>query len=172
MQHDEAITGTELDVSWEAPKDLKGLINLQISDEKPKYHASPLKYTKDITEATLRLPSVAGEYVLRFYDNEDRIVLAEHPIKLKEAEIVITAPEEAGTGTEIDLSWVAPKNAEAKINLEMTGEKPKFHSNPHYYIKNKKEGVMRMPSVAGDYVLRWYNLSDRKASILKNPLSW
>ncbi len=163
----EAITGTEIDVSWEAPKGLEGLINLQIIDDKPKYHASPLKYTKDKTQATLRLPSVAGDYLLRFYDNEDRIVLAEHPIKLKEAEIVITAPEEAGTGTEIDLSWIAPKDAEAKINLEMVGEKPKFHSNPHYYIKNKKEGVMRMPSIAGDYVLRWYNLSDRKVVVEK-----
>ncbi len=164
---DEATTGTELEVSWEAPKDLKGLVNLQISDEKPKFHANPLSYTKDKTQATMRLPSVAGDYVLRFYDNEDRIILAEHPIKLKPAEIIITAPEEAGTGTEVDLSWIAPKDAEAKINLEMVGEKPKFHSNPHYYIKNKKEGVMRMPSVAGDYLLRWYNLSDRKVVVEK-----
>ena len=164
---DEAITGTEIEVSWEVPKGLEGLVNLQIIDDRPKYHASPLKYTKDKTETTLRLPSVAGDYVLRFYDNEDRIVLAEHPIKLKEAEIIITAPEVAGTGTEIDLSWIAPKDTEAKINLEMVGEKPKFHSNPHYYIKNKKDGVMRMPSIAGDYVLRWYNLSDRQVVIEK-----
>ena len=160
---DEAITGTELDVSWEAPKDLKGLINLQISDEKPIYHSTPLKYTQGISEATLRLPSVAGEYVLRFYDNQDRIVLAEHPITLKEAEIVITAAEEAGTGTELELSWIAPKDAKAIINLEAADDKPKFHSNPNLYVDNKKkEGIMRMPAIAGDYVLRWYNRSDRK----------
>ena len=157
----EAITGTVLDVSWETPKGLEGLVNLQIADEKPKYNASPLKYTKNITETTMRLPSIAGDYLLRFYDNEDRQILAERSITLKDIEIVINAPDEAGTGTELDLSWIAPKDAEAKINLEPVGEKPKFHANPHFYIKGKKEGSMRMPSTTGDYILRWYNLSDR-----------
>ncbi|MEB8432971.1 VWA domain-containing protein [Cocleimonas sp. KMM 6892] len=167
----EAITGTELDVSWEAPKGLKGLINLQLSEDEPKYHASPLKHTKGISETTLRLPSVAGEYVLRFYDNQDRMILAEHPITLKEAEIVINAPEEVGTGTELELSWIAPREAKAKINLEAADDKPKFHRNPHLYVKNKKkEGVMRMPATAGEYVLRWYNQSDRKL-VTEKPIA-
>ena len=167
---DEAVVGTELELSWEAPEEVEGLLNLQLADEKPKYHASPLLHTKDKSEATMRLPSVAGNYVLRFYDVHDRdIIFTEHPITLKEAEIVINAPDEAGTGTEIDLSWIAPKDAEAKINLEPVGEKPKFHANPHLYIKGKKEGSMRMPATVGDYILRWYNLSDRKA-VMERPI--
>ncbi len=167
---DEAVVGTELKLSWEAPKEVEGLLNLQLADEKPKYHASPLLHTKDKSEATMRLPSVAGNYVLRFYDVHDRdIILTERPITLKNIEIVINAPDEIGTGTELDLSWIAPKDAEAKINLEIVGEKPKFHANPHLYIKGKKEGSMRMPATAGDYILRWYNLSDRKA-VMERPI--
>ena len=167
---EEAIVGTELELSWEAPKEIEGLLNLQLADEKPKYHSSPLLHTKDKSEATMRLPSIAGNYVMRFYDVHDRdIILAEHAITLKDIEIVINAPDEIVTGTELDLSWFAPKDAEAKINLEPVGEKPKFHANPHLYIKGKKEGSMRMPATEGDYILRWYNLSERKA-VMERPI--
>ena len=161
---DEAITGTALEVKWEVPKDLQGLVNLQLSDEKPSYYVRPLTNTKNKAGATMRLPSVAGDYILRFYDAEDRAILAEHPIKLKEAEITITAPDEVGTGTELDLSWIAPNEAKAKINIEAVGDKPRFHSNPTLYVTDakKKEGIMRMPTQAGDYLLRWYNMSDQK----------
>ncbi len=105
----------------------------------------------------MRMPSAAGDYILRWYNISDRKIVTEKPIKLLESTITLNAPDEVGSGTEIDISWEAPKTTEAKINLEPVGEKPKYHSNPHLYTKKKKAGVMRMPSTAGETILRWYN---------------
>ena len=159
---DEAIIGTELELSWDAPKDLNGLINLQIRDEKPVFYTRPYIYTQN-KKKSMRLPAIAGDYLLRFYDIKDnKTILVEKPITLKPAEILIEAPDEAGTGTEIDLSWIAPKTSEAKINLQLVEDKPNYNTRPYFYTKDKKEATMRMPSAAGNYVLRYYNSSDQK----------
>ena len=164
----EAGTGTEIDLSWIAPKNTEGKINLEITGEKPKFHSNPHYYTKNKKEVVMRMPSVAGDYVLRWYNLSDRKAVIEKPIKLVEEQITITVPDEVGTGTKLDITWDSPKTTEAKINLEPVGEKPKYHSNPHIYTKKKSEGTMRTPSTAGDYILRWYNISDRKIVVEKN----
>lgn len=166
---DEAVTGSEIDITWTAPKTSDAKLNLQKADEKPAYHSSPYFYTKKKSEDSMRMPSEAGDYVLRWYNISDRKVVTEKPIKLTEAQITINAPDEAGTGSEIDISWLAPKTANAKINLQKADEKPEFHTKVYLYTKNKTEAALRLPSEDGEYVLRWYNLSDRKA-ISERPI--
>ena len=163
---DEIGTGTELDLTWDAPKSAQAVINLQLAEEKPNYNSRPYFYVqnKKNNEATMRMPSQEGDYVLRYYNQSDQSMMAEQPIRLVAETIVIDAPNEASAGTVIDLTWDAPKSAQAVINLQLAGEKPNFNSRPYFYVQNKKDGTanMRMPSVEGDYVLRYYNQSDRK----------
>lgn len=166
---DEAVTGTELDVSWIAPKDSKARINLQMVDDKPEFYTNPVIYTEGKKQNTMRLPSEAGNYVLRWFNHSDKKVVTEHPIKLIEEPITINAPDEAGTGTELEVSWTAPKTSEARINLQMADDKPEYYSNPVIHTKKKKQGTMRLPSEAGNYVLRWFNNSDRKL-VVERPI--
>jgi hypothetical protein len=165
---EEAITGTELELSWTAPKKSKARIVLQLADEKPQYHTNPSLYTKKKNQATMRLPSESGNYVLRWFNTSDSKLMVERPIKLIEAEISIDAPNEAGAGTEIDVSWEAPKNSDARITLEMGGEKPNYHSTPSLYTTGNNK-ILRLPSIAGNYLLRWYNSSDKKL-ITERPI--
>ncbi len=171
---DEIGTGSELDLSWEAPKSAQAVINLQPADEKPNYNSRPYFYVqnKKNSEATMRMPSAEGDYVLRYYNQSDQTMMAERPIKLIAEIISIDAPNEATAGTEIDLSWDAPKSAQAVINLQLADEKPSFNARPYFYVQNKKDASasMRVPSAAGDYVLRYYNQSDRKI-MAERPIS-
>ncbi len=106
---DKALTGTEITVSWEAPDVEAGKINLQLADDKPDFYANPSIYTKNKKEASMRLPSEAGDYRLRFFSLQDKkSVLSERSLTLTPAEIAINAPDEAGAGTEIDVIWLAP----------------------------------------------------------------
>ena len=166
---DETGTGTEIDISWTAPKTSEALINLQLADEKPNYNSRPYVYTKKKKEGSMRMPATEGDYVLRWYNQSDRKVITERPIKLIKEVITVNAPDEVGTGAEIDLSWIAPKSSEALINLQLADEKPNYNSRPYLYTKGKKEASMRMPSTAGDYVLRYFNQSDRKV-ITERPI--
>ncbi len=83
----EAVAGTKVEVSWKAPKELDGFINIQSADEKPSYDARPYVYTKKKSSEYLRMPSTAGKYVLRWYNSNDRKMLAERAITLKDVEL-------------------------------------------------------------------------------------
>ena len=41
---DEAVTASELDLSWEAPKTSEAIINLQLAEDKPNYLTRPSLY--------------------------------------------------------------------------------------------------------------------------------
>jgi len=166
---DEAITGTEIDLSWKAPKLSNARINLELAENKRKFYTNPYVRTQGKKEATMRLPSMPGDYMLRWYNYADNAFVTERPIKLKEATIAINAPEQAIAGSELDISWEAPKTSDARITLELAENKPKFYTNPYVRTQGKKETTMRLPSTPGNYVLRWYNYSDRKL-ITEKPL--
>ena len=167
---DEAGAGTEIDISWEAPKNSDARITLELAEDKPKYHTNPSIYTKG-NKKTLRLPSVAGEYVLRWYNTSDKKLITEHPIKITEQTITITAKDEETAGTEIELFWKAPKGLDSFINIQLADEKPSYSAQPYVYTKKQSSGYMRVPSNAGDYMLRWYNKGDRKNVIAERPIS-
>jgi hypothetical protein len=164
---DEAKAGTEIELSWSAPKDLDSFINIQLADEKPNYSAKYYIYTKKKSSDYLRLPSKTGDYILRWYNRNDREMLSERNIKLVSPGIVITAPEEATAGSEIEISWTAPKDLDSFINIQMEGEKPNYQAENYLYTKRNSSDYMTMPETAGDYVLRWYNRHDQTMMLEK-----
>lgn len=160
---DEAIAGTETEVTWEAPKGLDSFINIQLADEKPNYSAKNYVYTKKKTSDYIRLPSEAGDYVLRWYNRNHKKPIAERPIKLSAPEITISVPDEIKAGAEIEISWQAPKGLDSFINIQKVNEKPSYNAKKYIYTKKKQSDYMKMPEEPGEYILRWYNRSDRKA---------
>ena len=165
---DEAGAGTEIDLSWEAPKTAEAKINLELTGEKPKFHANPHLYIKGKKEGSMRMPSTEGDYVLRWYNLSDRKIVTERAIKVTAQKITINAPEEAIAGTEIELSWDAPNGLDAYINIQPIEDKPDSNARTYIYTKKKQSDYMRMPSNAGDYTLRWFNRNDRKVLAEKN----
>ncbi len=83
-------------------------------------------------------------------------------------DVSITAPNEATAGTEIELSWQAPKGLDSFVNIQAADEKPNYDARPYIYTKNKSSENMKMPEVAGDYIFRWFNRNDRKILAEKN----
>ncbi|MFW2440626.1 MAG: hypothetical protein ACN4GR_14810, partial [Arenicellales bacterium] len=138
-------------------------INIQLAGEKPNYNAKAYIYTKKKTSDYLRLPSTAGDYILRWYNRNDRKMLAERSTKLVEPEITITVPDEIMANSEIEISWQAPKGLDNSfINLQKASEKPNYNAKSYFYTKKKSSEYMKMPAEPGEYVLRWYNRNDRK----------
>lgn len=66
---------------------------------------SKLFHSPDKSFGTFRMPSVAGEYVLRWYTRNDPKMLAERLITLTPIDISIIAPSEAINGTVIEVAW-------------------------------------------------------------------
>lgn len=162
---DKAIAGTVEEITWKIPKSLDGKFTLQKKDEKPRFYAAPKLFTKVYKDSKydLKIPAVPGEYLLRFYSlkNTKKIVF-EKPLKVTSANITLNAPKEAIAGTEIDLTWVAPETSKAQINLKFARNKPDFNARFHVRTHEKTNGKLLLPSIPGDYVLRWFSTYDRK----------
>ena len=159
---DQAMAGKILPLSWQAPQGLDAFINIQATNRVADYKATPYVYINDDYRADLQLPDEAGHYMLRWYDRNSRKVLTQHPITLTGSIISIQAPKEALINSEITLTWRAPENLDAFINLQLADEKADYNATPYIYTHKKPQGTMQMPRQAGDYILRWYNRTDHK----------
>ncbi len=64
----------------------------------------------DFDNQKIRLPAPArpGVYELRYWNGENRTVLATRQIEVKDAEVGIDAPESVGIGSTIKVSWTGP----------------------------------------------------------------
>ena len=80
--------------------------------------------------------SYSGETSVEITGDEDQLVKVNFARELPK--VTINAASEATTGTELELSWEAPKNIDGLINLQLADEKPKYHSSPLFHTKNKK----------------------------------
>ncbi len=146
-----------------------------MADEKPNYNAKNYIYTKKKSSDYLRLPSEAGDYVLRWYNRNHQKPIAERPIKLNAPEITINVPEDIKADSEIEISWQAPKGLnDSFINIQPEGEKPNYSAKKYIYTKKKRSEYMKMPTAPGEYILRWYNrgvtkpITEKKISINLN----
>jgi hypothetical protein len=166
----EVVAGTKTKISWKLPKTVEGKFTLQKKGEEPLFYIAPRIFTKIYKDSTydLKIPAIPGDYVLRFYSLKNtQKPLVERPLKVLPAKITLIAPEEAVAGTEIDISWIAPKTSEAKINLKYTRNKPDFNARYYVRTRNKESAKLLLPSGSGDYVLRWFNVFDREPMLEK-----
>jgi Ca-activated chloride channel family protein len=83
---DEIKAETEIEISWQAPKGLDAFINLQKAEEKPNYNASPYLYIKEKSSEYMKMPAETGEYVLRWYNRNDKKMLTEKKFTINSLE--------------------------------------------------------------------------------------
>ncbi len=157
-----AIAGTEIDITWRAPKDSSAKINLNYPSVKPFYNSKFSVLTKGKEKGKLLLPSDEGDYVLRWFNAYDRQLVLERPIKILKEKIVITAPEVAKPGEKITISWEAPMRSSAKLVLSGIDDDPKARPMAVIYTQGKTEYALTLPNKEGEYIIRWKNFSDGK----------
>ncbi len=156
------VAGTVLDLTWQAPKGLAGFINIQPIDADIDDYAQPHVRIDQRQEASMRVPTTTGDYILRWYSDHDRQVLAQHKIKLISSEIKIIAPEQAMPGETLKLSWQAPKGLDAFINIQPSADPQDYKASPYVYINDDARAELALPTEAGNYTLRWYDRDSHK----------
>jgi uncharacterized protein YodC (DUF2158 family) len=158
----QAMPGETLKLSWQAPKGLDAFINIQPSADTQDYKASPYVYINDDASAELELPTEAGNYTLRWYDRDSHKILAKRAIILSGNFISIHAPESVIATQKAEISWKAPDDLDSFINIQLADQKADYNATPYIYTRGKQKGLLEIPEVTGEYVLRWYNRTDHK----------
>ena len=126
-------------------------------------------------QATVVAPAVPGDYELRYYNGDNRTVLATRPITVTAIEVTLQAPDRAAVDSPITVRWTGPganfDNIEIHDPAARNGEgqlvvNRRVVNDPGYA---QRQVTLRTPKVAGTYQLRYYN-GDNRAVLATRPL--
>ncbi len=171
----EAIKGTAIAVNLEAPLGLTGYIHLykEGGSKSLTYGSIREGSLVNYEPVEIRLPAVAGDYVLKWQDTKNDL-LAETKIKATDAEIVMETASEAQQATSLDVILKAPPGLDGYVYLYREGQDKylsyeRVVSDP---LNDYRPIVMKMPVAIGNYILKWQSsgnqvLSEKKVSVVK-----
>jgi Ca-activated chloride channel family protein len=117
------------------------------------------KYTKEGNPLTLTLPTEAGDFELRYNNDNSKKVLARRPIALKLATYALEAPAEAMAGSRIEVKWTGPSNPRDYITIVKKGA-PVGSYTQYFYTRDGNPGQLQTSPEPGEYELR-YSTEDK-----------
>ncbi|MEM9233933.1 MAG: VWA domain-containing protein, partial [Pseudomonadota bacterium] len=151
---EEAVAGEEIEVTFTGPPAGSGDWVTVVKPDAEDTEYGDYAYTRQGSPAVLRMPLVAGEYELRFVQN-NRKVLARRPITVVAAQASVSGPETAVSGEEIQVEFSGPEPASGDWITVTAPDAPESKYNSYSYTKQGSPATIRMPLEAGEYELRF-----------------
>ncbi|MFC2951454.1 VWA domain-containing protein [Marinicaulis aureus] len=149
-----AIAGEEVDVEFTGPPAGSGDWVTVVKPDADDNKYNDYHYTRNGSPATIRMPLEAGEYELRFVQNNKK-VLARKPITVTAALATIKGPETAIAGEEVEIKFTGPEASSGDWITVTAPDAPANKYNDYHYTRNGSPGTVRMPLEAGEYELRF-----------------
>lgn len=160
--HSTYISST-IDVALQAAANHKGRISLYKKGESEPYSHQPISTDSNGNYKLLSLntPSLPGEHVLKFEDTEKK-VLAEKPLRIEPADIAIVAPKSASIATSVSITILAPAGLVGRLQLHPAGQNIALDSQrvSAHIDENYSPVEFQLPAIAGDYEIRFMSLSN------------
>jgi len=147
--------GAKFNVTWEGPNNPRDFITI-VKAGSPEKGYDRYEYTSKGKTLQLRAPDQAGEYELRYLTAQTYATLARTKIQVAPISASITAPASVVAGSEIDVRWTGPNNAQDYITIVPKAAVEGVSGNYGYTAKGNPTKVMA-PLDAGDYELRYAN---------------
>ncbi|MEM9139984.1 MAG: VWA domain-containing protein [Pseudomonadota bacterium] len=158
-------------VGWDAPRGNNDQIQLwdpsARGGEGRKWHSRAVK-NGDLDNQTVRLPAAPkpGMYELRYWNAQDRKVLATLPIEIVPMDVTLTVTGDAAVGKPLLIAWEGPGARYDQIELwdpnARGGEGKKISSQS---VRNGDFDNQKVrlpgPGKAGTYELRYWNGDNR-----------
>lgn len=156
-----AVAGSTIEVAWTGPDYARDYIG--IGRVGAEGSAQWENYTRTAEGASLRLvtPALPGTYLIRYYVDQDRVVLAEMQITLTEPQVSVTAPASAVAGSTIDVTWIGPDYPRDYIGIGRVGAEGSARWENYTRTADGAPSRLVMPPVAGEYVIRYFVDQDR-----------
>ncbi|WP_226781112.1 hypothetical protein, partial [Oceaniglobus trochenteri] len=149
----QATTGSAFDVSWSDPvhpRDMVGIVPMG-ADEGQR--GTYLRVGDD-TEGSLKAPSEPGLYELRYILDVGSKTLATASIEVVAAEVSVSGPAQATTGSAFDVSWSDPVHPRDMVGIVPMGA-DEGQRGTYLRVGDDTEGSLKAPSEPGLYELRY-----------------
>ncbi len=150
-----AVAGVDLVLEWDGPdyqNDYLAVFEVNAAFDAKYINYS---YTREGNPLRLRMPTEAGDYEIRYIQNQDKKVLATTLITLTEMTASIDAPSTGIAGVDMVIQWTGPDYQNDFIAVfEANAAFDAKHINYSY----TREGTplrLRMPTEPGEYEIRY-----------------
>ena len=159
---EQATTGAIFDVAWSQTINGSDYITIVPAGADEGSRSNHIRAGSD-REGSLTAPSEPGLYEVRYVLEEGKKTLATAAVELVEAQVEITAPEQATTGAIFDVAWSKTINGSDYITIVPAGADEGSRSN-HIRAGSDSEGSLTAPSEPGLYEVR-YVLEEGKKTL-------
>jgi len=177
---DEIGQGRHLTVTWTGPGARYDSVQIfdpaaRAGDGKVLHEKRLLNDDYDNTRATLPSPVTPGTYQLRYWNGDNKVVLARRPITIVPLEIGLGGPEAVETETRFSVSWKGPGARYDSVQIwdpaARGGQGKVVYERRVRAGDNDAQTVqLNAPKTPGAYELRYWN-GDNKAVLLTRPLA-
>ncbi|MGI3184046.1 VWA domain-containing protein [Nioella aestuarii] len=161
-----AEAGATVQVHWTGPDYQNDFIGVGAMDEPDRYEN--YSYTRDGSPAALVMPVEPGEYEIRYFVNQDRTVIARHPITVAEVGARLDAPDSAEAGSTVLVTWEGPDYRNDFIAVGRVDEPDRYEN--YAYTRDGSPARLVMPVEPGDYEIRYFVNQDRTV-IARRPIT-
>lgn len=147
------LVGKVFPVSWSEVRDRSDLVTV-VPPSVPEDNRGPYLRVGRKTEGTLTAPPLPGMYEVRYLSPKNKEVLGRTSIEVVEAEMTVSAPRTAVTGSRIPVTWTTPINKRDIVAIVPAGA-PDIERGNYARVGTKTEGVLTAPAAPGFYEIRY-----------------
>lgn len=159
----EAQVGSTIEVSWQGPDYTDDYIGIGKLDATGGNKWENYTYTREGNPLQLQMPGEPGEYLITYFQQQDRTPLAEVPITLTPAKVTLSAPAQAEIGSEIEVTWTGPDTPDDYIGIGKVGASGGNAWKSYVYTRDGNPARLRVPGETGDYLVTYFLAEDRTA---------
>jgi Ca-activated chloride channel homolog len=157
----EVPSGSEFEVEWAGPDNDSDFVTIvPVGAEEGAY--TNYKYTRDGNNpVTLTAPVDAGDYEVRYVnDNEDKM-LGSIPIKVVASSASVTAPSEIPAGSAFEVTWAGSSSDSDFVTIVPVGADEGAYTD-YKYTRDGNPLKINAPATPGDYEVRLVNDNEDK----------
>ncbi|WP_029040675.1 vWA domain-containing protein [Cucumibacter marinus] len=172
--------GRVFDVTWEGPgarRDAVEIFDQSANQGEGKVISSQRLVNGDFDNASVRLtaPAEPGDYLLRYWNGDNRTVLATRPISVAEVAVSLSADDAVPMGRPFDVTWQGPgarRDAVEIFDESADAGRGKVVSAMRIANGDYDNAMVTLnaPAEPGEYLLRYWN-GDSRTVLATRPIT-
>ena len=156
----EIVLGKPVTIAWTGPDDPGDYVTIVMQGASDAEYGDYQETSRGPT-LTLTAPTTPGAAEVRYVTAQEHRVLARRALRILEATVSLSAPEEALAGATISVAWTGPDNAGDYVTVVAPDAGDADYGN----YRETREGspfALLMPVAQGEHELRYVTGQDRR----------
>lgn len=166
----EAAVSDMIEVAWVGPDTPGDFIGIGKPGATGSGQWANFTYTKEGSPLQLMAPAEAGDYVIKYFLDQDNTPLFEVPITILATTVTMDVPAVATGGTTIDIPWTGPDHPGDFIGIGKVGQTGSGRWQSYVATERGSPAQLRIPTDGGDYLVQYF-LDQRNTPVLNVPVS-